>query len=76
MKAHGSLEFAVSGTITYSVTMNKTINGVPEETVMDGTIDLSEDGTALMRFNKLPNTVRFALGNGERRDNAANRRGN
>jgi hypothetical protein len=76
VKAHGSLEFAVSGTITYSVTMNKTINGVPEETVMDGTIDLSEDGTALMRFNKLPNTVRFALGNGERRDNAANRRGN
>ncbi len=76
VKAHGSLEFAVSGTITYSVTMNKTINGVPEETVMDGTIDLSEDGTALMRFNKLPNTVRFALGDGERRDNAGNRRGN
>lgn len=76
VEAHGSLEFAVSGTITYSVIMNKTIDGVPEETVLDGTIDLSEDGTALMRFNKLPNTVRFALGDGERRDDAGNRRGN
>ncbi|MBO6795168.1 MAG: hypothetical protein JJ895_14760 [Balneolaceae bacterium] len=75
VKAHGSLEFAVSGTITYSVTMNKTIDGVPEETVMEGTIDLSEDGTALMRFNKLPNTIRFALGDGERRDSNTDRRG-
>jgi hypothetical protein len=75
VEAYGSLEFAVSGTLTYSINMNKTVNGVPEETIVDGTIDLSEDGTALMRFNKLPQVIRFSLGDGDRRDERQDRRG-
>jgi len=74
VEAHGSLEFAVTGTLTYSINMNKTVDGVPEETVVEGTIDLSEDGTALMRFNKIPQTIRFALGDGERKDRRDDRR--
>lgn len=76
VEAHGSLEFAVTGTLTYSITMNKTIGGVPEESIVEGTIDLEEDGTALMRFNKLPQVIRFSLGDGERRDRPSDRRGN
>lgn len=75
VEAHGSLEFAVTGTLTYSINMSKTVNGVPEETIVEGTIDLAEDGTALMRFNKLPQVIRFSLGDGERRDERQDRRG-
>jgi len=75
VEAHGSLEFAVSGTLTYSIVMSKTVNGVPEETIMEGTIDLSEDGTALMRFNKLPQVIRFSLGDGDRREDGHDRNG-
>ncbi len=67
--ANGSLENAVSGTLTYSINMNKTVGGVPQETILEGTIDLLEDGTALMRFNRIPQVIRFSLGDGERRDN-------
>tara|TARA_R110000868_G_scaffold304437_16_gene565248 strand:- start:24056 stop:24979 length:924 start_codon:yes stop_codon:yes gene_type:complete len=66
--AYGSLEQGVSGTLTYSIQMNKTINGVPEETLVEGTIDLEEDGTALLRFNKLPKVIRFSLVDGESDD--------
>ncbi|GAB5408602.1 MAG: hypothetical protein BalsKO_09670 [Balneolaceae bacterium] len=66
--AYGSLEQGVSGTLTYSIEMNKTVNGVPEETLVEGTIDLEEDGTALLRFNKLPKVIRFSLVDGESDD--------
>lgn len=66
--AYGSLEQGVSGTLTYSIMMNKTVNGVPEETLVEGTIDLEEDGTALLRFNKLPKVIRFSLVDGESED--------
>ena len=75
VKAYGNLENGVSGTLTYSITMNKTIGGVPEETVMEGTIDLEEDGTALMRFNKLPNVIRFSLSDGDYRQEGERRQG-
>ncbi|MEQ9310272.1 MAG: hypothetical protein RLN90_12530 [Balneolaceae bacterium] len=65
---YGSLEQGVSGTLTYSIQMNKTVNGVPEETLVEGTIDLEEDGTALLRFNKLPKVIRFSLVDGESED--------
>lgn len=66
--AYGNLENGVSGTLTYSILMNKTVNGVPEETLVEGTIDLEEDGTALLRFNKIPRVIRFSLVDGEERD--------
>lgn len=67
--AYGSLEQGVSGTLTYSIQMSKTINGVPEETLVEGTIDLEEDGTALLRFNKIPKVIRFSLVDGEKDEN-------
>ena len=63
--AYGNLENGVSGTLTYSILMNKTVNGVPEETLVEGTIDLEEDGTALLRFNKIPRVIRFSLVDGD-----------
>lgn len=73
VSTYGNLEQGVSGTLTYSILMNNTTNGVPEETLVEGTIDLEDDGTALLRFNKLPNVIRLSLVNGER-DNQSGRR--
>ena len=39
--------------------LNKVINGVPDETVIEGTIDLEEDGTALMKFIS---TIEYTVG--------------
>ena len=65
LAAYGNLENAVTGTLSYSMTMNKVINGVPEETVMEGTIDLEEDGTALMKFYKYDRMYRLGLRDGD-----------
>ena len=75
VKAQGSLEFAVSGSIAYSLTMNKTIDGVPDEIILEGTIELLADGTAILKFNKLVQTIKFALGTGELQT-GGNQRGN
>ena len=48
--------------------MSKNIGGGVDEKIIEGTIDLNEDGTALMRFNKFPQVIRFSLGNGERKN--------
>ncbi len=66
VQAYGNLENGVSGTMTYSIFMSKTVNGVPEETLVEGTVELEEDGTALMRFNKINRIIRFSLKDGER----------
>ncbi len=68
VKAYGSIENAVTGTLTYSINMSKNIGGEVDEKIIEGTIDLSEDGTALMRFNKFPQVIRFSLGNGEQKN--------
>ena len=65
LAAYGNLENAVTGTLSYSMTMNKVINGVPEETVMEGTIELEEDGTALMKFYKYDRLYRLGLRDGD-----------
>ena len=65
LAAYGNLENAVTGTLSYSMTMNKVINGVPEETVMEGTIDLEVDGTALMKFYKYDRLYRLGLKDGD-----------
>ncbi len=66
VQAYGNLENGVTGTMTYSIFMSKTVNGVPEETLVEGTVELEEDGTALMRFNKINRIIRFSLKDGER----------
>ena len=45
--------------------LNKVINGVPNETVIEGTIDLEEDGTALMKFYKYNRIYRLGLKDGD-----------
>ncbi len=62
---YGNLENAVSGTLIYSMILNKVINGVPNETVIEGTIDLEEDGTALMKFYKYNRIYRLGLKDGD-----------
>ena len=63
--AYGNLENGLTGTLTYSIVMNKVINGTPEESIMEGTVDLSEDGTALMQFYKYDYIYRLGLRNGD-----------
>ncbi len=72
--AYGNLENGVSGTLTYSINMIKTVDGVPEEKIVEGTIDLEEDGTALMRFNKFPKVFRLSLLDGEESNGQGDRR--
>ena len=48
--------------------MSKVINGVPEETIMEGTIDLEEGGTALMKFYNYDRIYRLGLKDGDIRE--------
>ncbi|RNC85648.1 MAG: hypothetical protein ED557_02430 [Balneola sp.] len=69
VEVYGNLENGVSGTITYSISMSETINGIPQETLVEGVIDLEEDdGTALMRFDRIDRVIRFSLKDGKRRN--------
>lgn len=45
-----ALSEGVTGTITYQVNVKKTVNGETTEEVMEGTIDLAGDGTALLEY--------------------------
>ena len=65
VNAYGNLENGLTGTLTYSIVMNKVTNGTPEESIMEGTVDLSEDGTALMQFYKYDYIYRLGLRNGD-----------
>lgn len=68
VRTYGNLEQGVSGTLSYSIVMNKTINGNPQETLVEGTIELEDDGTALLRFNKVSKVLRLSLKDGETED--------
>ena len=63
--ANGSLENATSGTLTYTMVMSKTIDGVPEETELEGTIDLEADGTAILKFKAFTKVISIYLETGE-----------
>jgi hypothetical protein len=65
------LPYLVSGVIEYQTTITKTVNG--EETVNEysGTIELSENGEALVRFFGLKRTLRLNLANGSRVDSGS-----
>ena len=68
LSTYGKLENAVSGTLSYRMVMSKVINGVPEETIMEGTIDLEEGGTALMKFYNYDRIYRLGLKDGDIRE--------
>lgn len=62
------LPYLVSGVIEYQTTVTKVVNG--EETVNEysGTIELAENGEALVRFFGLKRTLRLNLSDGMRVD--------
>lgn len=63
--AYGNLEQGVSGTLSYSMVINRSRNGVPNDIEIEGTIDLEDDGTALLRFNRFDKIFRLSLADGE-----------
>jgi len=50
VKENGSLEEGVTGTMSYTIDMYKNTNGDEDTIHLEGTIELTGDGTALMNF--------------------------
>jgi hypothetical protein len=61
----GTLEEGVSGLITYSIEMNGTSNGQSREKTISGTIEMTGDGSALLRFDRIEKVLRLGLRSGE-----------
>lgn len=68
VEANGNLEQGVTGTLTYSIVLSKTLNGVIDQETIEGTIEMDGDGTALLRFKKVAKTIRFSLKDGTTED--------
>lgn len=65
---YGNLEQGVTGTLSYSLTINTTVGNRIEQKVVEGSIEFNGDGTALLRFDKVPKVIRFSLRDGSRDD--------
>lgn len=65
--ANGNLEEGITGTLTYKIVTNKSLGDENDENVIEGTIELDGDGTALLRFKKITKVIRFSLKDGSRR---------
>lgn len=63
-----SLEQGVFGTLTYEMVIEKTRNGSSSGKTMRGTIEMSGDGTALLKFERFKKLFQINLDNGEVRD--------
>lgn len=68
VRENGTLEEGITGLITYEMEMTRTVDGDITEKTLSGTIELTGDGTALLRFKKFRKTFRIALGNGAVRE--------
>jgi hypothetical protein len=55
----------INGALSYESTVRKTGNGTPETKIVNGTIELNGDGTALLKFREQFDTFRLRLENGE-----------
>ncbi|MEX2657086.1 MAG: hypothetical protein WD272_06190 [Balneolales bacterium] len=64
VRESGSLEDGITGFINYRLHMSATINGELRERELSGVIELAGDGTALLRFEKVQQFFRIALGDG------------
>ena len=62
---NGSLEEGVTGLITYTVEMQGFANGQNREKNISGTIEMTGDGTALLRFDRIQKVLRLGLRSGE-----------
>ncbi|HCT52842.1 MAG TPA: hypothetical protein DF712_10310 [Balneola sp.] len=68
VEANGNLEQGVTGTLNYSIVLNKSFGDEADNQVIEGTIELTGDGTALLRFKKVAKVVRFSLKDGSTQD--------
>ncbi len=60
----GNLEQGVTGTITYSMNITRTLGEESDVKEISGEIELVGDGTALLKFKKIAKVIRFNLTNG------------
>ena len=66
------LETEITGTIQYTLSMEKTVNGETEPVEVEGTIDLEGNGRALLRFLGLRKVYRVTLHDGRITDTSGN----
>ncbi len=64
VRENGSLEDGITGFISYRLTITRTVNGESFERNLSGVIELTGDGTALLRFDKLREFFRIGLATG------------
>ncbi len=63
-----SLEQGVTGTLTYELVVEKTTNGSSSSKTLRGTIEMTGDGTALLRFERFSKLFQINLDDGNVRD--------
>ncbi len=64
VRENGSLEDGITGFISYRLSMTRTVNGETFERKLSGVIELTGDGSALLRFDKLREFFRIGLATG------------
>lgn len=64
VQENGNLEEGITGLITYNMTMTQTRDGDTTEKNLSGTIELTGDGSALLRFDRFRKTLRIAMNSG------------
>ncbi len=55
----------VNGALSYESTVRQTHNGAPESKIVNGTLELNGDGTALLKFREQFDTFRLRMDNGD-----------
>jgi hypothetical protein len=68
VQTNGTLEDGVTGLITYEVELQRSTNGDNREKTITGTIEMTGDGTALLRFDRITKVLRLGLSSGEVND--------
>lgn len=64
VRENGNLEDGITGFISYRLIMSRTVNGETTERNLSGVIELTGDGMALLRFDKLQQFFRIGLATG------------
>jgi hypothetical protein len=65
VRRNNSLEEGVTGVIRYRVFVKQTVNGEEEERLVTGVIELTGDGSALLRFDQARRFLTIALRTGQ-----------
>jgi len=65
VQENGNLEEGVTGFLRYQLVMKHNANGQNRERIVEGTIELNGDGTALLRIQQVQKFFTISLRNGE-----------